>query len=35
MKGIFVIMGTLTVFGNLGGDIDIIGSLGGTLTMRW
>jgi hypothetical protein len=35
MKGIFVIRGTLTVFDNLGGDIDTIGSLGGTLTMRW
>jgi hypothetical protein len=28
MKGIFVIMGTLTFFGSLGGDIDTIGSLG-------
>jgi len=35
MKGIFVIRGTLTFFGSLGGDIDIIGSLGRTLTMRW
>jgi hypothetical protein len=25
----------LTFFGSLGGDIDIIGSLGRTLTMRW
>jgi hypothetical protein len=25
----------LTVFGSLGGDIDTIGSLGGTLTMMW
>jgi hypothetical protein len=35
MKDIFVIRGTLTVFGSLGGDIDTIGSLGGTLTMKW
>jgi hypothetical protein len=26
MKSIFVIRGTLTFFGNLGGDIDTIGS---------
>jgi hypothetical protein len=31
MKGIFVIRGTLTVFGSLGGDIDTIGSLGGDI----
>jgi hypothetical protein len=30
MKGIFVIRRTLTVFGSLWGDIDTIGSLGGT-----
>jgi hypothetical protein len=34
MKGIFVILRTLTFFGSLGGDIDTIGSLGGALTMR-
>jgi hypothetical protein len=31
MKGIFVIRGTLTIFGSLGGDIDTIGSLGGDI----
>jgi hypothetical protein len=37
MRGIFVIRGTLTFFGSLGGmgDIDTIDSLEGTLTMRW
>jgi hypothetical protein len=35
MKDIFVIRGTLTFFGSIGGNIDTIGSLGGTLTMRW
>jgi hypothetical protein len=35
MKGIFVIMGTLTFFGSLRGEIDTIGSLGGTLTLIW
>jgi len=35
MKGIFVIWGSLTFFGSLRGDINTIGSLGGTLTMRW
>jgi hypothetical protein len=35
MKDIFVIRGTLTFFGSLRGDIDTIGSLEGTLTMRW
>jgi hypothetical protein len=34
MKDIFVIRGTLTFFGSLEEDIDTIGSLGGTLTMR-
>jgi hypothetical protein len=34
MKGIFVIKGTLTFFSSLGGNIDTIGSLGRTLTMR-
>jgi hypothetical protein len=29
MKDIFVIRGTLTVFGSLGRNIDTIGSLGG------
>jgi hypothetical protein len=34
MRGNFVIRGTLTFFGSLREDIDTIGSLGGTLTMR-
>jgi hypothetical protein len=33
MKGIFVIMGTLTFFDSLEGDIDTIDSLWETLTM--
>jgi hypothetical protein len=33
MKGIFVIMGTLTIFSSLTEDIDTIGNLGGTLSM--
>jgi hypothetical protein len=33
MNVIFVIKGTLTFFGNLGEDIDTIGSLDETLTM--
>jgi hypothetical protein len=35
MKGIFVIMRTLTFSGSLRGEIDTISSLGGTLTMMW
>jgi hypothetical protein len=34
MKNIFVIRGTLTFSDSLGGDIDTIGSLWGTLTIR-
>jgi len=35
MKDIFVIRGTLIFSGSLRGEIDTIGSLGGTLTMMW
>jgi hypothetical protein len=35
MKCIFVNRGTLTFLGSLWRHIDIIGSLEGTLTMRW
>jgi hypothetical protein len=34
MKGIFVTGRTLILFGSLGKDIDIIDSLGGTLTIE-
>jgi hypothetical protein len=30
-----VLVGTLTFFGSLGRDIDTIGSLRGTLTIKW
>jgi len=32
---LLVLVGTLTFFGSLGGDIDTIGSLRGTLTIKW
>jgi hypothetical protein len=32
---LLVLGGTLTFFDSLRGDIDTIGSLGGTLTIRW
>jgi hypothetical protein len=35
MTSIFVIGGKFTFFGSLGGDIDIISNLRGTLTIEW